>query len=304
MSIKVENLFKIYGTQSALDNVSFEINKGEVVGFLGPNGAGKSTTMKIATGFLPPSSGKIFVEELNVLEQPQEVKRIVGYLPENNPLYTEMYILEYLEFVGKIHGMKGNALKKRIEELIEITGLGRERHKKIEALSKGYRQRVGLAQALIHDPKVLFLDEPTSGLDPNQIVEIRNLISHLGQEKTVVLSSHIMQEVEAICNRAIIINLGKIVADDKVVNLKKKLKGSSQFLIEFSNDVNIKDLEKISGVENVEKLSSKSFKITSSDNLDPRAEIFDVSKANNWTLIEIKSIEQNLENIFHQLTQK
>ncbi len=303
MSVIVSHLTKIYGEQKAIDDVSFEIERGEIVGFLGPNGAGKSTTMKIATGFLPPNSGSVNIEGLDILENTQEVKRIVGYLPENNPLYLDMFVIEYLNFVGKLHGIKGSSLKNRIDDLIQMVGLQRERHKKIDALSKGYRQRIGLAQALIHDPKVLFLDEPTSGLDPNQIVDIRKLISDLGKEKTVILSSHIMQEVEAICNRALIINRGKIVADDKVENLKKKIQGSGAFHIEFASEVDVNRLQEISSISSIKALSKTSFEITSEKNMDPRSELFDKSKEHNWTILEIRTLESNLENIFHQLTQ-
>ena len=219
MSIEIQNITKKYGDQLALNNVNLSVDKG-IVGLLGPNGAGKSTLMKIITSFIPPTSGTVSVNGFDVLEQPMEVKRIVGYLPEHNPLYLDMYVREYLEFVAGIHQLKGKAAKSRIADMIEETGLGPEAHKKIGALSKGYRQRVGLAQAMMHNPQVLILDEPTSGLDPNQLIDIRNLISSLGKEKTVLLSTHIMQEVEAICQRAIIINKGVVVADDKIENLK------------------------------------------------------------------------------------
>ena len=220
MSIEIKNVTKRYGLQHALNDVTLSIGKG-IVGLLGPNGAGKSTLMKIITCFIPPTSGTVNVNGFNIQKQPMEVKRIVGYLPEKNPLYDDMYVREYLEFVAGIHQLKGKAAKKRIEAMIEDTGLGLEAHKKIGALSKGYRQRVGLAQAMMHDPQVLILDEPTSGLDPNQLIDIRNLISSLGKEKTVLLSTHIMQEVEAVCDRIIIINKGKIVADAKIDDIRK-----------------------------------------------------------------------------------
>ena len=216
MSISVRNLTKIYGTQRAIDSLNFTIDKGEIVGFLGPNGAGKSTTMKIITGFLEATEGSAQVENLDVKEQPIEVKKRIGYLPEHNPLYVDMYVREFLGFMGSLHGLKGNILKNRISETIAMVGLELEQRKKIGQLSKGYRQRVGLAHALIHDPEVLILDEPTTGLDPNQLVEIRNLIKEIGKKKTVILSTHIMQEVEALCERVIIINHGHIVADRKV----------------------------------------------------------------------------------------
>jgi ABC-2 type transport system ATP-binding protein len=222
MSIKVQGITKLYGQQKALDTVSFSVNSGEVVGFIGPNGAGKSTMMKIITGFLPPTHGEVWVNGMNILEQSLEIRKVVGYLPENNPLYTEMYIREYLEMVANLYGIKGKAARTAVDDMIAQVGLGPEQHKKIGALSKGYRQRVGLAQALIHDPSVLILDEPTSGLDPNQIIEIRTFIAGLAKKKTILLSTHIMQEVEAICDRVVIINLGKVVADEATAELRKK----------------------------------------------------------------------------------
>lgn len=222
MSIKVSGITKLYAGQKALDDVSFTVNTGEVVGFIGPNGAGKSTMMKIITGYIPQSQGEVWVNDLNILEHGLEIRQMIGYLPENNPLYVEMYIKEYLTMVANLYNIKGLAGKKVVEEMIEQVGLGPEQHKKIGALSKGYRQRVGLAQALIHDPSVLILDEPTSGLDPNQIIEIRKFIDGLGKKKTILLSTHIMQEVEAICDRVVIINLGKIVADESTTELRKK----------------------------------------------------------------------------------
>ncbi|UBM57448.1 ATP-binding cassette domain-containing protein [Marinilongibacter aquaticus] len=222
MSISIQNLTKQYGSQKAVDNLSFEIPKGQIVGFLGPNGAGKSTTMKILTGYLNASSGQAFVNALNVAEEPLAVQGKIGYLPEHNPLYLEMYVKEFLGFVAELYGLKAAECKKRIAEVIEEVGLEREQHKKIGQLSKGYRQRVGLAQALIHKPDVLILDEPTTGLDPNQLVEIRQLIKNAGKDKTVILSTHIMQEVESICERAIIIHKGKIVADEKIEALKTR----------------------------------------------------------------------------------
>ena len=221
MSISVSNLSKSFGSQIAVNAINFSINNGEIVGFLGPNGAGKSTTMKILAGFISSSSGKAMLNDTIISVDSLESKRQVGYLPEHNPLYLEMYIVEYLTFVGSLYGMAGQLLKKRIEEVINLVGLNPEKHKKIEQLSKGFRQRVGLAQALLHDPEVLILDEPTTGLDPNQLVEIRNLIKEIGKNKTIILSTHIMQEVEAICDRVIIINKGNIVADDSLSTIKK-----------------------------------------------------------------------------------
>ncbi|MDH5605120.1 MAG: ATP-binding cassette domain-containing protein, partial [Cyclobacteriaceae bacterium] len=220
MSIRIKNLTKIYGAQKAVDDISFEVESGEIVGFLGPNGAGKSTTMKIATCYLPPTSGLVEVLGYDVVADPVRVRKNIGYLPEQNPLYEEMYLHEYLRFIGNLYGLKGSILKQQVNKMVDLCGLEREQNKKIEMLSKGYRQRVGLAQSLIHDPKVLVLDEPTTGLDPNQIIEIRNLIKNISREKTVIFSSHIMQEVEALCDRVIVINKGKLIADDKVGNLQ------------------------------------------------------------------------------------
>lgn len=222
MSIKVSKLTKVYGNQKAIDSISFEVNTGEIVGFLGPNGAGKSTTMKILTGYTKATSGEASVNHFDVTQQSMQARASVGYLPEHNPLYLDMYVLEFLYFIGKLYGMTKGVLRVRAEEMIRICGLERERHKKIGELSKGYRQRVGLAQAFIHDPAVLILDEPTTGLDPNQLVEIRQLIRTMGANKTVLFSTHIMQEVEALCDRVIIINRGKIVADDRLHNLKSE----------------------------------------------------------------------------------
>ncbi|MCP9767931.1 ATP-binding cassette domain-containing protein [Lacihabitans sp. LS3-19] len=220
MSIEVKNLTKIYGSQIAVNNISFSLKKGEILGFLGPNGAGKSTTMKILVGFLNASSGEAFLNEMPISVDNLDTKKQVGYLPEHNPLYLEMYVKEYLAFVGEMYGLKGELLNEKVDKVIEMVGLSPEKSKKIEQLSKGYRQRVGLAQALIHDPEVLILDEPTTGLDPNQLVEIRKLIKEVGKNKTIILSTHIMQEVEAICDRVIIINKGNLVADDTLENLK------------------------------------------------------------------------------------
>lgn len=235
MSVSVNQLTKIYGSQIAVNNVSFTVNKGEIVGFLGPNGAGKSTTMKILTGYIQANSGSAHLDEDEIRIDNVNTKKKIGYLPEHNPLYPEMYIKEYLQFVGSLYGLKKGDLKDRIEEIIEKVGLSAEKNKKIEQLSKGYRQRVGLAQALIHDPEVLILDEPTTGLDPNQLVEIRNLIKEVGKNKTIILSTHIMQEVEAICDRVIIINKGSIVADDKLEKLTKEQGSLEQIFRKLTN---------------------------------------------------------------------
>jgi ABC-2 type transport system ATP-binding protein len=234
MSIKVQNLSKVYGTQRAVDNISFEVNKGEIIGFLGPNGAGKSTTMKILTGYIPATEGIAEVNGFDVKTSPMQVKAHIGYLPEHNPLYLDMYVKEFLDFAGSLYGLKGRTLQIKIDETIEKVGLGLEKHKKIGQLSKGYRQRVGLAQALIHNPDVLILDEPTTGLDPNQLVEIRDLIKNVGRDKTVIFSTHIMQEVEAICDRVVIINKGKIVADGTLSELKKGGKAMEEVFRELT----------------------------------------------------------------------
>ncbi|MDH5380542.1 MAG: gliding motility-associated ABC transporter ATP-binding subunit GldA [Cyclobacteriaceae bacterium] len=299
MSIKISNLTKVFGKQNAVDNISFEVEEGEIVGFLGPNGAGKSTTMKIANCYLPPTSGIVEVAGYNVTEQPLLVRRNTGYLPEQNPLYTDMYVHEYLQFAGKIHGLSGKTLKNRVGEMISLCGLEVEQNKKIEALSKGYRQRVGLAQSLIHDPKVLILDEPTTGLDPNQIVEIRNLIKNISKNKTVIFSTHIMQEVQAICNRVIVINKGKIVADDNIASI---LKGKNEIIIlaEFESLPNpdvFSSLEEVKGIE-IKEGSKLEFTVSE----DIRSKIMKVAAANDILIIGIQVESSNLENIFHQLT--
>lgn len=298
MSIQVKEVSKLYGKQKALDALSFEISDAEVVGFLGPNGAGKSTMMKIITGFLPQSSGEVFVNELNVVENSLEVRKQVGYLPEHNPLYLDMYVKEYLEYVAGIYKL-GRTKKKRVDEMVELTGLGLEQKKKIGALSKGYRQRVGLAQALIHDPKVLILDEPTTGLDPNQLVEVRKLIQNIGREKTVMLSTHIMQEVEAICQRVLIINNGQLVADqpsNSMLNLANKHLLDLQFTTNVPQDL----LQSIPGVEKAEALHNHRYHILA--NTDVRANVFQMAVSNHFVLLEMKSQERNLETIFRELT--
>jgi len=300
MSIKTVNITKYYGTQLVLDNISIDINKGEVVGLLGPNGAGKSTLMKIITCYLPPTSGEAFVEDFNVAVDPDEIKKRVGYLPENNPLYTDMYVKEYLEFIAGIHKL-GRNTQKRVKEMVEITGLGMEQNKKIGMLSKGYRQRVGLAQALIHDPEVLILDEPTSGLDPNQLLEIRNLIKEIGKQKTVMLSTHIMQEVEAICNRVLIIHLGKLVADDSTINLSSN-KAHDIITVEFGTAVPEKLLRAIPGVASVIKINNTSWKLQAKPGEDIRPHINKMAVQNNLTLLGLHRDEQKLEDVFQQFT--
>src|SRR5688500_12293344 len=263
MSIEVKNLTKLYGEQKAVDNISFLVQKGEIVGFLGPNGAGKSTTMKILTGYLQQDSGDAVVSGKNVSDDPMSTKKSVGYLPESNALYYEMYVREYLHFIAQIHHI--NNPKKKIEEVIALTGLQVESKKKIGQLSKGYKQRVGLAAALIHDPEVLILDEPTSGLDPNQIIEIREVIRRQGKNKTVLFSSHILQEVEAICDRVIIINKGELVADDKLSNLQSRSKGNQVVIVQFKENIDKHLLEQVKEVSIIEQVSPSNLKLQTSN---------------------------------------
>ncbi|MCK5857006.1 MAG: gliding motility-associated ABC transporter ATP-binding subunit GldA [Bacteroidales bacterium] len=301
MSISIKNISKEYGKQKALDKVSFEIEEGEIVGLLGPNGAGKSTLMKILSGFIPPTEGLATVEGLDVMEESLAVRAKIGYLPESNPLYLDMYVKEYLQFVGGIYKLKN--LKQRVVEMILLTGLQDEQHKKLGALSKGYRQRVGLAATFIHDPKVLILDEPTSGLDPNQLVDIRNLIKEIGKNKTVLFSSHIMQEVEAICDRVIIVNKGQMIADSPTSKLQDLLQGGDIISVEFQEDVDIEAIKVIKGVESVSR-EGKIIKIKPTKDTDIRAAIYDFARDNTLTLIGLKSEEMGLEDIFRQLTLK
>src|SRR6056297_1844060 len=269
MAIVISNITKKFGKQKALDKVNFSVEKGELLGFLGPNGAGKSTLMKIITGFLPADSGEVHIDNQKVTTDNIEIRKNIGYLPENNPLYTDLFVKEYLELTAGFYKLKNK--KQQVAEMVELTGLGDEQHKKIGALSKGYRQRVGLAQALIHDPGILILDEPTSGLDPNQIIEIRNLISAIGKEKTVMLSTHIMQEVEAICDRIIIINKGKIVADDSIESIYSHSKDQYiTIVVEFDQETDQKQLEQIERVDKVAKIDNKNWLIQSSSNEDIR----------------------------------
>lgn len=302
MSIRVNSLVKQFGTQTAVDAISFEVGEGEIVGFLGPNGAGKSTTMKIATGYLAPTSGTVEVGGFDVNRQPGEVKKIIGYLPEHNPLYLDMFVREYLAFVGKVHGLKGARLKERVEAMVDLCGLSREQNKKIEALSKGYRQRVGLAQALIHDPKVLILDEPTTGLDPNQIIEIRHLIRETGKNKTVLFSSHIMQEVQALCSRVVVINNGKIVANDQIDNLKGGEMKMVLIRVEFSDVPDVKALEKIEGVMKVTHAGKNTYSLEATGEQDVRPAIFKYASDNGLTLVGLQQEESTMENIFQELT--
>ena len=300
MSISVSNLTKIYGEQKAVNDISFAIGNNEIVGFLGPNGAGKSTTMKIITGYLAADSGTAVVNGINVNLDPLEAKKQIGYLPEGNPLYYEMYVREYLEFVAGIHNLKTD-VKKRIEEVIDLTDLRVESNKKTGQLSKGYKQRVGLAAALIHDPKVLILDEPTTGLDPNQIIEIRQVIKDLGKNKTVLFSSHILQEVESICDRIIIINKGNIVADDSLINLRSTNKNSHVVLVEFSGNLNSESLKNLAGVDNVEQNQSQYF-IETSDPEKVKKLLLGFSLKNNLDILSLQTKSQSLEEVFRNLT--
>lgn len=298
MSIVVNNLSKIYQEQVALDSISFEINKGEIVGFLGPNGAGKSTTMKILAGFIKPTSGEAIVNEKSILTSANEVKKSIGYLPENNPLYDEMYVREFLEFIAKIHKIKNH--KSAINDAISKVKLEKESHKKIRQLSKGYQQRVGIAQAIIHDPSVLILDEPTTGLDPNQLEEIRSLILDLGKTKTILLSTHIMQEVESICDRIIVINNGKLVADDTIAN--KKAKSNTQtFIVEFDKKISLKQLQIIPEISKVEP-KGNNWIISSTIEEDIRVIISKFAVENNLLILTLQKHSDNLEDIFKKLT--
>jgi ABC-2 type transport system ATP-binding protein len=298
MSIEVKNLFKYYGEQAAVRDVSFNVKKGEIVAFIGPNGAGKSTTMKIMTGYIPASSGEVFISGMKVDVDNLKTRQIIGYLPEHNPLYTDMYVREYLEFVGRIYKVKN--LKARVSEMIQTVGLEVEQNKKISALSKGYRQRVGLAQAIIHDPEVLILDEPTTGLDPNQLVEIRDLIKRIGKQKTVMLSTHIMQEVEAICDRIVIISKGQIVADDKAGNLQNEDAHQTVY-VEFDKKPTKSQLNKIPHVRKVEQVKD-GWLLETIDEVDLRLEIAQYAQKENWLVLTLKIEQKTLEEVFKELT--
>ncbi|MEO5999195.1 MAG: gliding motility-associated ABC transporter ATP-binding subunit GldA [Chitinophagaceae bacterium] len=300
MSIEVNGLTKIYGDQKAVNNISFQVGKGQIVGFLGPNGAGKSTTMKIITGYLSQDAGNAVVCGINVKDHPIETKKKIGYLPESNPLYHEMYVREYLDFIARIHHIENK--KKKIEEVINITGLQVESNKKTGQLSKGYKQRVGLAAALIHEPEVLILDEPTSGLDPNQIIEIREVIRNLGQDKTVLFSSHILQEVEAICDRVIIINKGVLVADDKLVNLQQGNKHQHAVVVEFKEPVEMTLLEGLADVGKVEQFQLSHFKLQTSNPELVRKQLFELALRHNLNIVSLQSENRSLEDIFRNLT--
>jgi ABC-2 type transport system ATP-binding protein len=316
MSLQIQNLTKIYGTQKAVANISFEATKGNIVGFLGPNGAGKSTTMKIATCYVPPTSGTVKVCGYDVMEFPLEVRQKIGYLPEHNPLYLDMYVQEYLEFMGGLYDLRGQLLKNRVAEMIELCGLGVEQHKKIVTLSKGYRQRVGLAQSLIHNPEVLILDEPTTGLDPNQILEIRKVIKEISKDKTVIFSTHIMQEVKALCNEVIIIKLGEIVANH-TMNELQNLQNEVKIFVEFAENIDIEIFRTLPQIKTIKTINSRQFELTTQNNskvhennenqnnenfTDIRAEIFRKTVENQWTLLEIRKEETTLEKVFYELT--
>lgn len=302
VTVDINEITKLYGEQKALDNVNLTINKGEVIGLLGPNGAGKSTLMKIITSFVPPTDGKANINGFDVQENPMDVRKLIGYLPEHNPLYHDMYIKEYLGFVLRTYPGKWN-VKQKVEEIIELTGLVLEQKKKIGALSKGYRQRVGLAQALIHDPEILILDEPTSGLDPNQLVEIRKIITDLGKEKTIILSTHIMQEVEAMCSRVIIIDHGKIVADDTPDNLGKDTVKTTKYRVEFKEDVSRQLLINITGISQAENIGNNQWILSSGSEKDLRESIFKFAVKNKLNVLSLSMEEQKMEDVFQRLTQ-
>lgn len=307
MSITVSNLTKTYGSQKAIDNISFEVQTGEILGFLGPNGAGKSTTMKIITCFLRPTSGSVSLNGYTIHDHSRLIRQRIGYLPENTPLYTDMSIVDYLKLSAELQGVPQQQIMTRVREMVDVCGLGPERHKNIGELSKGYRQRVGLAQALIHDPEVLILDEPTTGLDPNQIVEIRSLIKEIGQRKTVMLSSHILKEVEATCDRILIINRGRLVADGSTEELRRRAKGADQLLVRIRTDKPdvdsaLLELASVAGVRPGDK-GADSWIIDARPEHDPREEIFHLCVKKGWILTEMTPIESSLEDIFRELTE-
>jgi ABC-2 type transport system ATP-binding protein len=301
MPVTVKNISKYYGTQKALDNVSFEVGSGQVTGFLGPNGAGKSTMMKIMSCYIPQDAGSVSINGSDTIEDSIEVRKKVGYLPEHNPLYLDMYVKEYLGFIAGLH-MGSKQAKLRVDEMVSMTGLGDEQKKKIGALSKGYRQRVGLAQAIIHNPEVLILDEPTSGLDPNQLIEIRNLITSIGKQKTVILSTHIMQEVEAICSRVIIVNKGKIVADDLTGVIQQQTQRESILEVEFESEVEKELLMKINGISRVEKTGLNKYRLRSPAGTDLRSDLFAFAVKNNLKVLTMQKTESSLEEVFQRLT--
>ena len=300
-AIDIRGITKLYGQQKALDTVNLQIESGEVLGLLGPNGAGKSTLMKILCGFIPPTSGTIRINGMDIRSNALKIRRLVGYLPENNPLYPEMYVREYLGFVLKMYGNHPNA-RKRVAQMVELTGLDTEQHKKIGDLSKGYRQRVGLAQALIHDPEVLILDEPTSGLDPNQLKGIRSLIASLGKEKTVILSTHIMQEVEALCQRVVIINKGKIVADDETAALTKPKGAANRYKLELKEKINKELLLKLPFILSADSNNGNTWFIEAMANKDIRENLFQFAVSQHYNILSLSKEKQKMEDVFSSLT--
>ncbi|MBN2275349.1 MAG: ATP-binding cassette domain-containing protein [Bacteroidales bacterium] len=309
MDIVVQNITKKFGAQKAVDDVSFTVKTGEIVGFLGPNGAGKTTTMKAITCFFMPNEGNITVGGYSIRENPEEVKKNIGYLPENNPLYREMPVIDYLHFMAELQGVPDGSIRERILEMVNVCGLEGEKHKKIGELSKGYQQRVGLAQALIHNPKVLVLDEPTSGLDPNQIIEIRDLIRKIGQEKTVILSSHILAEVEATCDRVVIINKGKIVADGTSAELRKQSQGREILKVTIEGGNRNEVFKALQSLENVQMVdfiskSDSSFEVQSKPDTSSRRDVFQLCVKKGWDLTELTPTETKLEDVFRELTLK
>ena len=307
--IKINNLTKYFGETKAVDGIDFEIKKGEIIGFLGPNGAGKTTTVRVITCFLSPTSGTVEINGLNVIDNSLEIRRKIGYLPENTPLYHDMNVLEFLRYIAELRKIPKLEQNSRIKKMVEISGLGDVLGKNIGTLSKGYNQRVGLAQAMIHDPEILILDEPTSGLDPNQIVEIRNLIKQLGREKTVILCTHILPEVQATCNRAIIINWGKIVADGTMEELETASTGSERIFIEVQIGEGADPIEKLRTLENIQEIalipsagSTKAYRLETKKRTDPRESIFKTAVESGWTLLEMRRERTSLEQIFRQLT--
>jgi len=300
MSIEIKNVTKEYGLQKVLNDVSFTVNKGEILGFLGPNGAGKSTLMKIVTCYIPPTSGTVIVDGYDVLEDSLEIRKKVGYLPEHNPLYLDMYVKEYLTFIAGIH--KLNKKKEKVSNVVDLVGLGLEQNKKIGQLSKGYKQRVGLAQALIHDPSVLILDEPTSGLDPNQLADIREVIKNIGKEKTVMFSSHIMQEIEAICDRIVIINRGNLLVDKDASQIMNANSNQQIVKVEFDKMVSKTELKSIVGVSKVTDLGENVWEIISSKPEDLRAEISKFAASKGLLVLSLQKETQKLESIFKELT--
>jgi len=300
MSVVVDQLTKSYGIQKAIDSLNFSVSEGEIVGLLGPNGAGKTTTMKILSGYIPATFGQATVYGNSVETHPLEVKKMIGYLPEHNPLYLNMYVKEYLGMVAKIHKLENQS--SRVSDVIEMTGLGIESHKKIKMLSKGYRQRVGLAQAIIHEPKVLILDEPTSGLDPNQLIEIRQLISQLGKNRIVIFSSHIMQEVQALCSRVIILNRGQLIADSPMESLVSQLQGSQLITVEYQKPIDLNLLKSLSEVETVIKVKDGIYQVTSQPGKDIRTDLFDLAVNQSNRMVGLTVEKQDMQDVFQTLT--